>query len=108
MDSGVRFWQLLDGVAPFSLGLGAASLWVGVSIASMISTGTHKSSFKGKSGVVHDYLVDLRIVIPAIEAEGYAKVLDLSETVEGLNGANMSLGVLEVISKVYTSMQLEL
>ncbi|MCO5567198.1 hypothetical protein L7F22_020886, partial [Adiantum nelumboides] len=52
------------GVSPFSLALGAVPLWEGVSIAGMISTGTHGSSFKGRGGVVHDYDVGMRIVMP--------------------------------------------
>ncbi|MCO5606281.1 hypothetical protein L7F22_060468 [Adiantum nelumboides] len=103
VDSTVSFRQLLDGVAPFNLALGAAPLWEGVSIAGMISPRTHGSSFKGRGGTVHRQYEECRAC--ATEAEGYAKVLDLSEADEGLNAAKVSLGV---ISKIYISIQLEL
>ncbi|KAI5083494.1 hypothetical protein GOP47_0003237 [Adiantum capillus-veneris] len=96
LDSGVETQQSLHGVASCGLALCTTPLWEGVSIAGLISMGTHGSSFKGRGGVVHDYGIGLRLVVPVIKSKVYAKVLDLIKVDKDLDAAKVPLGSLVV------------
>ena len=109
-EAGVYLRQLVDVVAEHGLALPYMPYWGGVSIAGLISTGAHGSSLFQKGGAVHEYVVALRLVIPATKAQGYARVVVLNASKpEEFNAAKVGLGVLGAISTVsYTSLSLSL
>ncbi|XP_020518302.1 L-gulonolactone oxidase 3 isoform X2 [Amborella trichopoda] len=74
VDSGVGLRTLIDKLEEEGLSLVASPYWEGASLGGIISTGAHGSSWWGKGGGVHDYVVELRMVVPASASEGYAKV----------------------------------
>jgi L-gulonolactone oxidase len=100
VDAGVGLRELIDKVEEAGLSLVAAPYWEGVSVAGLISTGAHGSSWWGKGGAVHDHLIGLSLIIPARPSEGYAKIIRLEAQDPLLNAAKVSLGLLGVISKV--------
>ncbi|KAI4316129.1 hypothetical protein L6164_024138 [Bauhinia variegata] len=104
-DAGVGLRQLIDKVEENGLSLVAAPYWEGVSVGGLISTGAHGSSWWGKGGAVHDYVVGLSVIVPASRSEGYAKVLRLEAKDPLLNAAKLSLGMLGAISKVKLSVE---
>lgn len=91
---------LLDTIAEYGLALPHSPVWQGVSVAGLISTGAHGSGMWGKGSAAHDYVVGMRLIVPAAEEEGYARIVDLHEGDEDLNAARLSLGVLGAISTV--------
>ncbi|KAH9330752.1 hypothetical protein KI387_002860, partial [Taxus chinensis] len=97
---GVGLGELVDAVAASGLALVAAPYWEGISLGGLLSTGSHGSSLWGRGGALHEYVVSLPLVVPASPREGYAKVVTLREGDPDLSAANVSLGVLGVISKV--------
>jgi len=99
-DAGVGLRQLIDAVESGGFSLVAAPYWEGVTVAGLISTGAHGSSWWGKGGGVHDHVLGISFVVPASKSEGYAKVLKLEGQDPMLNAAKVSLGVLGAISKV--------
>jgi len=99
-DAGVGLRQLIDAVESEGFSLVAAPYWEGVTVAGVISTGAHGSSWWGKGGSVHDHVVGITVVVPGSRSEGYAKVLRLEAQDPMLNAAKLSLGVLGAISKV--------
>lgn len=99
-DAGVPLRELIDRVEGQGLSLVAAPYWEGVSVAGLISTGAHGSSWWGKGGAVHDHVVGISLVVPAKESEGFAKVIRVEAQDQLLNAAKVSLGMLGVISKV--------
>lgn len=99
-DAGVGLRDLIDKVEKEGLSLVASPYWEGVTIAGLISTGAHGSSWWGRGGAVHDHVVGLRLIVPASESETYAKIMDLDTRNPLLNAAKLSLGMLGVISKV--------
>ena len=101
VDAGVYLRQLVDAVAGHGLALPYMPYWGGVSIGGLISTGAHGSSLFQKGGAVHEYVVGLRLVIPATKAQGYARVVVLNESrPHEFNAAKVGLGVLGAISTV--------
>uniref|UniRef100_A0A2N9J3M1 L-gulonolactone oxidase n=1 Tax=Fagus sylvatica TaxID=28930 RepID=A0A2N9J3M1_FAGSY len=105
VDAGVGLRELIDKVEEAGLSLVAAPYWEGVSVAGLISTGAHGSSWWGKGGAVHDHLIGLSLIIPARPSEGYAKIIRLEAQDPLLNAAKVSLGLLGVISKVKFSLE---
>ncbi|XP_027939046.1 L-gulonolactone oxidase 3 [Vigna unguiculata] len=104
-DAGVGLRQLIDAVESEGFSLVAAPYWEGVTVAGVISTGAHGSSWWGKGGSVHDHVVGITVVVPGSRSEGYAKVLRLEAQDPMLNAAKLSLGVLGAISKVKLSIE---
>ncbi|RDX84395.1 L-gulonolactone oxidase 3, partial [Mucuna pruriens] len=104
-DAGVGLRQLIDAVEGSGFSLVAAPYWEGVTVAGLISTGAHGSSWWGKGGAVHDHLLGISIVVPASKSEGYAKILRFEAQDPLLNAAKLSLGVLGAISKVKLSLE---
>jgi FAD-dependent oxidoreductase len=100
VDSGVKLRQLIDEVEKNGFSLVAAPYWEGVTIGGVISTGAHGSSWWGKGGAFHDYVLGINIVVPGSKSEGYAKILKLDAHDQRFNAAKVSLGVLGAISKV--------
>ncbi|KAI5081800.1 hypothetical protein GOP47_0001543 [Adiantum capillus-veneris] len=106
VDSGMELRKLIDNLAAGGFALPYTPYWDGLSIGGLISTGAHGSSFFQKGGAVHEYVVGMRLVIPATKEEGFARIIDMTEDDEELlSAAKVSLGVLGVISKV--SLQVE-
>lgn len=104
-DAGVGLRALIDKVEETGLSLVAAPYWEGVSVAGLISTGAHGSSWWGYGGAVHDHVIGLSIVVPAKASEGHAKVVRLEAQDPLLDAAKVSLGLLGVISKVKFSLE---
>ncbi|CDP16177.1 unnamed protein product [Coffea canephora] len=104
-DSGVPLRDLIDKVEAAGLSLVASPYWEGVTVAGLISTGAHGSSWWGAGGAVHDHVIGLSLIIPATASEGYAKVISLNHQDPLLNAAKVSLGMLGVISKVTFSLE---
>ncbi|KAK8948935.1 hypothetical protein KSP39_PZI005628 [Platanthera zijinensis] len=101
VDAGVGLRDLVDAVEAAGLSLPAAPYWEGVSIAGLLSTGGHGSSWWGKGGAVHEYVVSMRLVVPAAADEGFAKVIEIDGSKPDLfNSARVSIGLLGAISKV--------
>ncbi|XVF89195.1 hypothetical protein PTKIN_Ptkin19aG0110700 [Pterospermum kingtungense] len=104
-DAGVGLRELIDEVEESGLSLVAAPYWEGVSVAGMISTAAHGSSWWGRGGAVHDHVIGINLIVAASESEGYAKVIQIGAQDQLLNAAKVSLGVLGVISKVKFSLE---
>ncbi|XP_065851576.1 L-gulonolactone oxidase 3 [Euphorbia lathyris] len=105
VDAGVGLRQLIDKVEEAGLSLVAAPYWEGVTIAGLISTGAHGSSWWGKGGAVHDHVIGISLVVPATESQGFAKIIRVGPKDPLLNAAKVSLGKLGVISKVKLSLE---
>lgn len=99
-DGGVGLRKLIDTIEKAGLSLVAATYWEGVTVAGVISTGAHGSSWWGKGGAIHDHVIGLNLIIPANEYEGYAKIIKLTPQDQLFNAAKVSLGLLGIISKV--------
>ncbi|GLJ25506.1 hypothetical protein SUGI_0488250 [Cryptomeria japonica] len=98
--AGALMNDVLEAAAKEGLALNAMIYWSGVSAAGVISTGAHDSGFAGKGSGVYEYVVGMRLVVPASPSEGHAKVISLTEADEELNAARLSLGTLGAISEV--------
>ncbi|EFJ26123.1 hypothetical protein SELMODRAFT_97935 [Selaginella moellendorffii] len=100
-DAGVGLRELIDQAASKGFALVQTTFWDGVSVSGMVSTGAHGSSLWGLGGGTHEYLVGMRIVVPASQEEGFAKVVTLTDREpESFNAARISLGVLGAVSQV--------
>nr|XP_043639351.1 L-gulonolactone oxidase 3 [Erigeron canadensis] len=106
VDSGVGLRDLINKVEDVGLSLVAAPYWEGVSVGGLISSGAHGSSWKGNGGAVHDHVVNIDIIVPGLQNEGFAKILHLDATNNELfDAAKVSLGTLGIISKVTLSLE---
>eukprot|EP00850_Spirogloea_muscicola_P009724 SM000055S18258 [mRNA] locus=s55:381988:386023:- [translate_table: standard] len=105
VDAGVQLRDLLDTIAGYGLALPAAPSWDGVSIAGLIGTGSHGSSLLGNGGAVHDYILNMSLIIPANQSQGWATVLHAEPGSDLLAAARVHLGVLGAVSKI--TLQLE-
>uniref|UniRef100_A0A0A9EHV0 L-gulonolactone oxidase n=1 Tax=Arundo donax TaxID=35708 RepID=A0A0A9EHV0_ARUDO len=104
-DAGAPLRAVIDAAEARGLSLTAAPYWEGVSIAGLVSTGSHGSSWWGRGGAVHDYVVGLRLVVPAGEADGWARALPLEKGDDLFPAALVSLGLLGVVSKITLTLE---
>lgn len=107
VQGGAMMRDVMEEAAKEGLALPAMIYWNGVSAAGVVSTGAHGSGLVGRGSGVYEYVVGMRLVVPASPSEGYSKVMSLStETDEDeLNAARLSLGTLGVISQVTFALQ---
>lgn len=105
-QSGILIHDLLEAIGNQNLALPFTPYWNAVTLGGTLATGSHGSSHFGKGGAVHEYVTGLRLVVPATDAEGFAKVVALTlDDGDLMNAAKVSLGVLGVVSTVTLQLQ---
>nr|CAB3446418.1 unnamed protein product [Digitaria exilis]CAB3449624.1 unnamed protein product [Digitaria exilis]CAB3503330.1 unnamed protein product [Digitaria exilis] len=104
-DAGAPLRAVIDAAEARGLSLAAAPYWEGVSVGGVVSTGSHGSSWWGRGGAVHDHVVGLRLVVPAEEGDGWARVLSLRRGDDLFPAALVSLGLLGVVTKITLSLE---
>ncbi|XP_024536279.1 L-gulonolactone oxidase 3-like [Selaginella moellendorffii] len=102
---GIMLGELIDLLAMQGVTLHQTIAWDGVSPAGMVSAGAHGSSLWGRGGGTYEYLVSMRIVVPASKNEGFAKVVTVAEGSDLFHDARISLGVLGAVSQLTFSVQ---
>ncbi|KAH9323142.1 hypothetical protein KI387_017781, partial [Taxus chinensis] len=100
VQAGIMMRDVMEEAAKHGLAVPAMIYWDGVSAAGVISTGAHGSGLVGKGSGVYEYVVSMRLVVPATPSEGYAKVITLTEADEDMKAARISLGTLGAISEI--------
>lgn len=105
VQAGAMMSDVMEEAAKNGFTLPAMINWNGVSAAGVISTGAHGSGLVGKGSGVYEYVVGMRIVVPASPLLGHARVITLKECDEDLKAAKISLGMLGVISEITFSLQ---
>ncbi|GLJ25478.1 hypothetical protein SUGI_0487820 [Cryptomeria japonica] len=105
VQAGALMRDVIEAAAKHGLALPAMPYISGVSAAGVISTGAHGSSFAGKGSGVYEYVVGMRIVVPASPSEGYAKIITLTEADKDLKAAKLALGTLGAISEITFDLQ---
>ncbi|EFJ07314.1 hypothetical protein SELMODRAFT_429865 [Selaginella moellendorffii] len=108
VDGGAQLQAVLDEAARHGLALAASPYWNSLSVAGILSTGSHGSSWRGKGGALHDHVLKLRMVVPSGKNSSsssshneFAKIVTLTPGDGDLfYAAIVSLGTMGVISKV--------
>nr|AKH04265.1 putative FAD/FMN-containing dehydrogenas [Taxus baccata] len=105
VQGGTMMRDVMEEAANQGFAVPAMIYWNGVSAAGVISTGAHGSGLAGKGSGVYEYVVSMRLVVPASPSEGYAKVITLTEEDEDMKAARISLGTLGAISEITFALQ---
>ncbi|KAL3679391.1 hypothetical protein R1sor_022347 [Riccia sorocarpa] len=107
VEAGVMLKAFMDEASRHGLTFPHMPYWGGLSISGILGTGAHGSGIWGKGSSMYEYVKEIRLVVPASEEDGYAKVINLVAGVDDeiLNAARLSLGVLGVISTVTLELQ---
>ncbi|XP_057845592.2 L-gulonolactone oxidase 2 isoform X2 [Cryptomeria japonica] len=103
VQSGAMMNDVIEAAAKEGLALPAMIYFTGVSAAGIISTGAHGSSLSGRGSGVYEYVVGMKLVVPAPPSQGYAKLITLGDS--DLKAAKISLGTLGAISEITFMLQ---